>query len=215
MIKKLCTVIAVTCAITSLPGCAVKPVDDDDGRVKIRAALLNGQIAKPLPWTDGWTVKAVSNDGHPEVADLVNASLKKAGYNFTQGDTRITYTITEVYAGPADKYKQSHTEAGTVISGAASIALAVGVCAVLNSCSAPGLLGSNLSVTPTSDPMKNANGGAEVNLAEVNLVVTSICMTSAGCASSAAMTTDKSVSLDELRKQNAMRGLPRSMHLVE
>lgn len=217
LIKQLCVAISTLFAITSLLGCTVKPAIIDDGNVKIRAAPLNGKIARPLPWTDGWTVKAISNDGHSAIANLVNESLKKGGYNFVDGDTRLTYTITEIYAGRADKYNQPHTEAGNIITSGASVALAVGVCALLNSCSTPGLFGNNLSssVAPNSDPVKNANAGADVDLAEVNLVVYSICVNGGGCASSAAMSTDQSVTLDDLRKANATLGLPRSMHLGE
>lgn len=129
LIKQLCTVVATVFAITSLPKCAVKPVTIDDGKVKIRTAMLNGRIARPLPWTDGWTVRAISSDGHPEIANLVNESLRRGGYNFVEGDSRLTYTITEIYAGRADKYNQPHTEAGNIITSGASVALAVGVCA--------------------------------------------------------------------------------------
>lgn len=91
------------------------------------------------------------------------------------------------------------------------------MCALLNSCGTPGVLGSNLgsSVTPNSDPVENANTGAAVDLAQVNLEVLNICMNGGGCASSAAMSTDPSVTLDDLRRKNAVLGLPRSMHLGE
>jgi hypothetical protein len=209
--KQLSAALIALFTLGLLAGCAEKPVMVDNGPVRIQSALINGRLP------EGWTVKAVSVDAHSEMAGYVNDALKKGGYNVVAGEAKVTYSIREVYAGPASKYKQAHTGAGTVLATGASIALTIAACATLNSCSSPGVIGNGVAsnITTASNVAQNASGQSVENLDKVNLVIHSICMSRMGCASSAAASSDSSLTLDDLRKENAELGLTRSMRLGE
>lgn len=212
MFKKAFAVLAATCAIASLPGCAAKPITVESGPVRVQAAQINGRLV------DGVTVKAVTKDAAlDEMTAHVNDALKKAGYNQTPGDAKVIYTISEVYAGPASQYKEAHTAVGNVVSTGASVAVSIATCSLLNSCSNPGVVGDNVTsgLTAASDAAQSTNGQNVESLAGTNLVVHTVCLTGRGCASSAAATSDPSISLNELRMQNAVLGLPRTMRIGE
>lgn len=211
MLKKLAAALPGIMILTTLAGCAEKPVVVDDGPVRIQSALINGRLP------DGWsgTVKAISIDEHSEMAAYVNEILKKSHYNVVSGDAEVTYRIREIYAGPASEYKEAHTGAGAALVTGASIALTVATCAALNTCSSPGVVGNGVAsnLTNASNAANNGNGQAVENLQKLNLVIHKICMNRMGCASSAAASSDPSISLDQLRKENAEQGLTRSMRL--
>ncbi|SDJ20874.1 hypothetical protein [Pseudomonas abietaniphila] len=211
MIKHLFAIFAATCTLSSLTGCAAKPITVEDGPIRIQSAQINGRIR------EGWTVKAVSKDGHQELADYANQSLKKGGYNLTSGDAKLTYSITEIYAGPASDYKEAHTTTGNVLATSASVGVSVAACALLRSCNDAGVVGNTVTsgVTSASDAAQNSNGQNVSDLKAVSLVIHSICMTGMGCASSAAASSDPSVTLDDLRTANAVRGFPITMRLGE
>jgi len=211
MFKMLSSAIPVTLIFATLVGCAEKPVLVDNGPVRIQSSLINARLQ------EGWkgTVKAVSSDTHTEMADFVNESLKTAKYNVVHGDADLTYSIREIYAGPASEYKEAHTGAGAVLGTGASVALSVATCAALNSCSSPGVLGNGvaMNMTEATNAANSTNGQSVDNLKKTNLVIHSICLGGHGCASSAAATSDPTLSLDDLRKENAQVGLTTSMRL--
>ena len=211
MFKMLSSAIPVTLIFATLVGCAEKPVLVDNGPVRIQSSLINARLQ------EGWkgTVKAVSSDTHTEMADFVNESLKTAKYNVVHGDADLTYSIREIYAGPASEYKEAHTGAGAVLATGASVALTVVTCAALNSCTSPGVLGNGvaMNMTAATNAANNTNGQSVENLNKTNLVIHSICLGGHSCASSAAATSDPALSLDDLRKENAQLGLTTAMRL--
>ncbi|TCV51462.1 hypothetical protein [Pseudomonas sp. 460] len=211
MFKMLSAAIPVSIIFATLVGCAEKPVLVDNGPVRIQSSLINARLQ------EGWkgTVKAVSTDTHTEMADFVNASLKNAKYNVVHGDSDLTYSIREIYAGPASEYKEAHTGAGAVLATGASVALTVVTCAALNSCTSPGVLGNGVAtnMTAATNAANNTNGQSVENLNKTNLVIHSICLGGHSCASSAAATSDPALSLDDLRKENAQLGLTTAMRL--
>mgnify|MGYP006951076482 CR=1 FL=1 len=211
MFKMLSAAIPVSLIFATLVGCAEKPVLIDNGPVRIQSSLINARLQ------EGWkgTVKAVSTDMHTEMADFVNASLKNAKYNVVHGDSDLTYSIREIYAGPASEYKEAHTGAGAVLATGASVALTVVTCAALNSCTSPGVLGNGVAtnMTAATNAANNTNGQSVENLNKTNIVIHSICLGGHSCASSAAATSDPALSLDDLRKENAQLGLTTAMRL--
>ncbi|MCE0853547.1 hypothetical protein LU689_26960 [Pseudomonas asiatica] len=212
MINKAIAALAATCVIIALPGCAAKPITVEEGSVRVQAAQINARLV------DGLTVKAVTEDA--ALADMtayVNEALKKAGYNQTAGDDKVTYTISEVYAGPASEYKEAHTAVGNAVATGASVAVSLTTCLLLSSCSDPGVLGNNVTsgLTAASDAAQNTNGQNVDNLAGTNLVIHTVCQNFRGCASSAAASSDPSMTLDDLRMQNAKLGIPRTMRIGE
>jgi hypothetical protein len=211
MFKMLSAAIPVALIFATLVGCAEKPVLVDNGPVRIQSSLINARMHQK--W-DG-TVKAISTDSHTEMAGFVNEALKKAKYNVVTGDSDLTFSIREIYAGPASEYKEAHTGAGAVLATGASVALTVVTCAALNSCTSPGVLGNGVAtnLTAASDAATSANGQSVDQLKKANLVIHSICLPGRGCASSAAATSDPSLTLDDLRKENAQVGLTTSMRL--
>lgn len=211
MFKMLSAAIPVSLIFATLVGCAEKPVLVDNGPVRIQSSLINGRL--PESWKG--TVKATSTDTHTEMADFVNESLKNAKYNVVHGDSDVTYSIREIYAGPASEYKEAHTTTGAALATGASVALSVVGCVALNSCTHPGVLGNGvaMNMTAATDAANSANGQSVEDLKKTNLVIHSICMGARGCASSAAATSDPALSLDDLRKENAKVGLTTSMRL--
>lgn len=211
MFKMLSAAITVSLIFATLVGCAEKPVLVDNGPVRIQSSLINARLQ------EGWkgTVKAVSTDTHTEMADFVNESLKNAKYNVVHGDSDLTYSIREIYAGPASEYKEAHTGAGAVLATGASVALTVVTCAALNSCTSPGVLGNGvaMNMTAATNAVNNTNGQSVENLNKTNLVIHSICLGGHSCASLAAATSDPALSLDDLRKENAQLGLTTAMRL--
>ena len=211
MLKILSVAIPVVLIFSTLVGCAEKPVLVDNGPVRIQSSLINARLQ------EGWkgTVKAVSTDTHTEMADFVNESLKAAKYNVVHGDSDLTYSIREIYAGPASEYKEAHTGAGAALATGVSVALTVATCAAMNSCSSPGVLGNGvaLNMTEASNAANNTNGQSAENLKKTNLVIHSICLGGHGCASSIAATSDPAFTLNDLRKKNAQVGLTTSIRL--
>lgn len=212
MIKKAFAVLAATCAIASLSGCAAKPIVVESGPVRVQTSQINGRLV------DGVSVKAETKDpALGEMTAYVNAALKKAGNNLTPGEAKVTYTISEVYAGPASQYKEAHTTTGNVLSTGASVAVSLTTCSLFNTCSDLGTVGENISsgVIAANDAVNSTSAQNVENLTGTNLVIHTVCMTGRGCASSAAATSDPSITLNELRMQNAMLGLPRTMRIGE
>lgn len=211
MLKILSSPIPLSLIFATLVGCAEKPVLVDNGPVRIQSSLINGRMQES--WKG--TVKAISTDSHTEMADFVNESLKNAKYNVVHGDSDLTYSIREIYAGPASEYKEAHTGTGSVLATGASVALSVAACVAMNTCTSPGVLGNGVAMNLTSatDAANNANGQSVEQLKKTNLVIHSICLSGRGCASSAAASSDPALSLDDLRKENAQVGLTTSMRL--
>lgn len=211
MFKMLSAAIPVSLIFATLVGCAEKPVLVDKGPVRIQSSLINARLQ------EGWdgTVKAVSTDTHTEMADFVNASLKNAKYKVVNGDADLTYSIREIYAGPASEYKEAHTSTGAVLATGASVALTIATCAALNSCTSPGVLGNGVAMNMTSatNAANNGNGQSIEDMKKTNVVIHSICLGGHSCASSVAATSDPALSLDDLRKENAQVGLTTAMRL--
>lgn len=208
--KMLPAALAVSFVLGSLSGCAEKPVLVDNGPVRIQSTKINGRLP------EGYSVKAISLDTHTEMAGYVNDVLKQDGYNVVTGEAEVTYVIEEMYAGPASKYQETHNNAGAALVTGASITLSIAACAALRSCSSPGVIGNGVtSNLTTASNAAQSNGQVTQDLNKVNLVIHRICMNRMGCASSAAASSDPSITLDDLRKENAETGLTRSMRLGE
>nr|QFX76593.1 hypothetical protein [Pseudomonas putida] len=212
VINKVIAALAATSVIMGLSGCAAKPITVEKGPVRVQAAQINGRLVS------GVTVKAVTeNAALADMTASVNDALKKAGYNQTAGDAKVTYTISEVYAGPASQYKEAHTAVGNAVATGASLAVSLATCSLLSNCTDSGMVGNNVAsgLTAASDAAQTTNGQNVDKLAGTNLVIHTVCLTGRGCASSAAATSDPSISLNDLRMQNAMLGLPRTMKIGE
>ena len=91
VINKVIAALAATSVIMGLSGCAAKPITVEKGPVRVQAAQINGRLVS------GVTVKAVTeNAALADMTASVNDALKKAGYNQTAGDAKVTYTISEL-----------------------------------------------------------------------------------------------------------------------
>ncbi|PLP85787.1 hypothetical protein CYD26_24560 [Pseudomonas sp. FFUP_PS_473] len=216
MLKMLSAVIPLTVLLGSLAGCAgaEKPVLVDNGPVRIQSALLNARLQEN--WSG--SVKVISTDTHTEMANYLIAALKKAKYNVVTGNANVTFSIKEIYAGPASEYKESHKGEGlgAALTSGASVAITVATCAALNSCSSPGVVGNGVAnnMTVASKAFTTDSGQSVVDMAKTNLVIHKICSSGpGGCASSAAASSDPTVTLDDLRKENAQAGLTTSIRL--
>lgn len=187
----------------------------DEGPIRVQSAFVNGYLQDPDSWSVG-TVKAISTDGHGDIAESVNRTLKAAGYKVPDdGKAQVIYSITELYAGPASGYvQQSSAVADTAINTGLSVLSSVAACAAFNSCGSSAVVGNGTADALTTASISVANGqGQEIHdSSAVNLVVHRVCL-SGSCASSAAASADSSVTIRDLRRVNADQGLPRSMRL--
>lgn len=213
---KVKTFFPVLCLIAGLQGCASPNTQAvfEEGPVRVQSAFVNRYLQDADSWSG--TVMAESTDGHDDIAQRVNLALKAAGYTVpAAGEAQLTYSITELYAGPAADYvEKSGVVADTVLSTGLSVIASVAACAALNACDSSAVVGNSAAnaLTTASDSATNGRGQSIADNTAVNLVVHKVCLAGA-CASSAAASADPGVSISELRRVNAESGLPRSMRL--
>jgi len=215
--RQLYSLVPVFALIAAVQGCASQEKISvvEAGPIKIQSAPINAILQDPTSWSG--TVKAISVDGHNDIANTVNDALRASGYSVPDGDARVTYSITELYAGPAADYvEKSSTTGASIVKTGLSVATSVAVCATLRSCGSSTMVANEVTrgMNTASVSLDNGKGQNVQQLSGVSLVVHKVCISGLGaCASTAAASADPSVTIAQLRDANAQQGLLRSIRL--
>ncbi|HKS15277.1 MAG TPA: hypothetical protein VJS90_19785 [Pseudomonas sp.] len=213
---KTCSLFPVLFMVAALGGCSSpnRLAVFDDGPIHVQSAFVNRYLQDADSWSG--TVSAISTDGRDDIARSVNSSLKAAGYKVADdGNARVTYSVTELYAGPAADYvENSGAMADTVLGTGLSVLSSLAVCAALHSCENSGVVGNSAAnaLTTVSNTAANGKGQHVDDAKAIKLVVHKVCL-AGSCASSAAASADPDVTIDQLRRVNVEKGLPRTMRL--
>lgn len=213
-------IIAALVAAFSTPVFAAKPsvIATEDYRV------IAAHVNTNLGYFKG-KVGVTAPEGQEAIAAKLSEKIAAAGYNVSNDEPGISYSIREVYAGEAEKYTPQGDKRGKVsLSTGVGIAASIGLCLAFGTCSDPSYMANevlvNLDHVNRDLTSKNAAasepGAAEPGVAEkkpVLIVEYEVCRVGRSCATSVAASYNPELTLDELRLVNAGEGLSRAINL--
>ena len=211
--------VAVLITACSSPAFAAKPsiVATDDYRVI--AAHVNTNLG-----SFSGKVGVTAPEGQEAVAEKLSQKIAAAGYNVSNDDPGIRYSVRELYAGEADKYTPQGKDGKVSLSTGVGIAASIGLCLAFGTCSDPSYMANDVLVNldhvnkdltsqnpATTDPA--AAGSAAAVKKPVLVVEYEVCRVGRSCATSVAASYNPELTLDDLRLVNASEGLSRAINL--